>query len=180
LGWHVVSINYRLATFEDKTTQWPAQFYDVICALEWVRRQAWCVSDRVCVAGDSAGGHLALMLGTTPNPPRLILNMFGPCDVQLMNDLLCKLPVFGGFFPPASACPVYYIGAKFPPTVTVHGEKDAVVSYSQATTLDNTLSVHGVDHKLISYGGGHEFDAVPFWKQWLIELRVMLWLWWRL
>jgi acetyl esterase/lipase len=59
-----VSAGYRLADEE----QWPAQLHDVQAALRWVRANADRYGfDRARIAawGWSAGGHLALMLGTS-------------------------------------------------------------------------------------------------------------------
>jgi len=177
-GFHVIAINYRLAKFEDKSTQWPAQLNDVRLALKWVRDRAGALRvdpGRICVAGDSAGGHLSLMLGLTDKPV-CILNMFGPCDLRPMSDLLCKLPVFGGGPATEDACPIERIGPDFPPTLTIHGTRDSTVAYEQALTLDRKLEALGVDHSLISYDGGHEFTDLPWWKEAWLEARGLWWI----
>lgn len=182
-GFHVFSINYRLATFEDKSTQWPAQFADVTQALAWARDGAYAFRidpSRVCVGGDSAGGHLALMLGTTPRKPAAILNMFGPCDLRLMSDLVCKLPVFGGGPADGTACPIDFLIPTFPPTVTIHGRADTVVAYEQAQRLCGKLAALGVRNALISYDGGHEFADLPWWREEWLELRGLWWLMWNM
>jgi acetyl esterase/lipase len=59
-----VSAGYRLAD----EARWPAQLHDVQAALRWVRANAahrGLDPERIAVRGWSAGGHLALMLGTT-------------------------------------------------------------------------------------------------------------------
>lgn len=176
-GFHVFAINYRLAKFDDKSTQWPAQFDDVKRACAWMTDSSFGLridTSRICVCGDSAGGHLALMLGVADRP-KCILNMFGPCDPRLMNDLLSKLPIFGGGPIPNNACPIDSICADFPPTLTIHGTKDTTVAYEQAMRLDSKLAALGVDHALISYDGGHEFADLPWWKEELIELRALWW-----
>lgn len=60
-GWLVISVDYRLATPEHAT--WDEAPRDVACALVWTRANAarWGGDpDRIAVAGDSAGGSLAL------------------------------------------------------------------------------------------------------------------------
>lgn len=182
-GFHVMAINYRLAKADDASTQWPAQFEDVKRALAWALEYAFALRidpRRICVGGDSAGGHLALMLGTSQIKPACILNMFGPCDLRPMADLICKLPVFGGNPPTADACPIDRIDAGFPPTITIHGTKDETVGYEQAQTLTARLKTLGVRHSLITYTGGHEFGNLPDWREAWIELRGLWWLMWNL
>lgn len=68
-GWLVVSVNYRLAP----AAQFPAMLCDAKAAIAWVRLHAAELKadpEFILIAGDSAGGHLALMTGLTPNVPR--------------------------------------------------------------------------------------------------------------
>jgi acetyl esterase len=53
-GWAVLSVDYRRAP----ESPYPAAIDDVERALRWLRRS----TERVAVAGDSAGGHLAAVL----------------------------------------------------------------------------------------------------------------------
>jgi acetyl esterase/lipase len=65
-----VSAGYRLAD----EALWPAQLHDVQAAVRWVRANAerhGFDPERIAVRGWSAGGHLALMLGTTADVPEL-------------------------------------------------------------------------------------------------------------
>jgi dipeptidyl aminopeptidase/acylaminoacyl peptidase len=49
-----------------------------------------------------------------------------------------------------------YVRHGIPPIITIHGEKDAVVPYTQAVRLHAALSRVGVLNKLITVpGGGH-------------------------
>lgn len=63
-GYAVASVDYRLVP----DAIWPAQLHDVKGAIRWLRAQAdqyGLDPDRIGVWGDSAGGQLAAMLGTT-------------------------------------------------------------------------------------------------------------------
>ena len=63
-GWYVVSVNYRLSSTQQAT--WDKAPADVACALAWTGRhatEAGADIDRLTVMGDSAGGHLAVLLG---------------------------------------------------------------------------------------------------------------------
>jgi acetyl esterase len=63
-GWLVISASYRLATGTDHT--WNQAPGDVACALSWTARNATRLGvnlNRLVLAGDSAGGNLAINLG---------------------------------------------------------------------------------------------------------------------
>jgi acetyl esterase len=63
-GWLVISAQYRLATATDHT--WNQAPGDVACALAWTGRNAAQLGvdlNRLVLAGDSAGGNLAINLG---------------------------------------------------------------------------------------------------------------------
>jgi acetyl esterase/lipase len=63
-GWLVISAQYRLATATDHT--WNQAPGDVACALAWTARNAAHLGadlNRLVLAGDSAGGNLAINLG---------------------------------------------------------------------------------------------------------------------
>ena len=67
-GWTAVSLNYRLAP----AAVWPAQLRDAQAALDLLRSRADELAvdvDRIGAIGDSAGGHLAALLGE-PSPGR--------------------------------------------------------------------------------------------------------------
>ena len=63
-GWYVVNVDYRLADAENAT--WDTAPADVACALTWTddrADEAGADTSRLTVTGDSAGGHLAMLLG---------------------------------------------------------------------------------------------------------------------
>jgi acetyl esterase/lipase len=63
-GIAVASVDYRLSGEQ----QWPAQLHDVKAAVRWLRArgaEAGLDSTRIAAWGESAGGHLAAMLGLT-------------------------------------------------------------------------------------------------------------------
>ncbi|MDC3960007.1 alpha/beta hydrolase [Polyangium jinanense] len=76
-GFVGVTINYRLANESndegDALSPWPAQIQDVRCALRWLSANAVPFkidTGRVATAGDSAGGHLAMMAGYAQTDPK--------------------------------------------------------------------------------------------------------------
>lgn len=63
-GWAIANISYRLAS----GTQWPGQIHDVKAAIRFVRSQAATYNldpNRIAISGESAGGQLAAIAGTT-------------------------------------------------------------------------------------------------------------------
>lgn len=69
-GYALASISYRLTP----EAIFPAQIHDCKAAIRWLRAHAdeWGYnSDWIAVAGSSAGGHLALLLGLTSQMPSL-------------------------------------------------------------------------------------------------------------
>jgi acetyl esterase/lipase len=64
LGWAVASVDYRLST----VAPFPAQIHDIKAAIRFLRAHAaehGFPPDRFVVAGSSAGGHLAAVVGVT-------------------------------------------------------------------------------------------------------------------
>lgn len=69
MGWAVVNVDYRLA----KTAPAPAAVEDARCALRWVQAAAATYrfdTDALVLAGDSAGGQLALAASMLPADSR--------------------------------------------------------------------------------------------------------------
>ncbi len=88
-GFAIVSIDYRLTD----TAAFPAQIHDCKGAIRWVRAHAkeyGLDSDRVGVWGNSAGGHLVALLGTSGGIKELEGNVGGNLEyssrVQAVAD----------------------------------------------------------------------------------------------
>ena len=106
-GYAVARIDYRLS----QHGMFPAQIQDCKAAIRWLRANAakyHLDPERVGVAGDSAGGHLVALLGTTGdvkefegnlgNPEQssriqAVVDFYGPTDfVQLGSQLQQRTP----------------------------------------------------------------------------------------
>lgn len=64
LGYPVASVDYRLST----EAKFPAQIHDIKAAIRFLRghgREWQLPTNRIVVAGDSAGGHLAALVGVS-------------------------------------------------------------------------------------------------------------------
>ncbi len=63
-GWVIASVDYRLTP----VARFPAQVHDIKAAVRFLRAKAANYgfdAERIAIAGSSAGGHLAAMVGTT-------------------------------------------------------------------------------------------------------------------
>ena len=181
-GWRVVNVEYRMAG----NSLAPGSVEDTRCALRWIYRNAkqWNFdTSKIVLTGHSAGGHLSLITGMLPDGTSLdnrcyadekygdvkmkvaaIINWYGITDV---NDIIqgANLKNYAvmwmGSQPNASeiaksVSPLTYIREGLPPVLTIHGDKDDVVPYSQATRLHEALDKAKVTNKLHSIkNGGH-------------------------
>jgi acetyl esterase/lipase len=102
-GYAVVSINYRLSG----EARFPALVHDAKAAIRWIRANAQTYHfdpSRIAAWGGSAGGYLALMLGTSagvdkledlsmgnpdqPSTVQAVVSWFGPSDFLKMDEHL--------------------------------------------------------------------------------------------
>lgn len=84
-GYAVASISYRLT---DKAI-FPAQIHDCKAAVRWLRANAaefGYRTDRIAVAGSSAGGHLAALMGTSGGVKELEGTVGGNLDQSSRVD----------------------------------------------------------------------------------------------
>jgi acetyl esterase/lipase len=68
----LISINYRLAN--DESAPWPEIIYDVNAAIRWIKLNSGKLGidpDKIVLAGESAGAHLAAMAAYSSDAPEL-------------------------------------------------------------------------------------------------------------
>jgi len=175
LGFVTTSIDYRLAP----QAHFPAQVEDAKAAVRYMRSHAKELDidpNRIGVVGSSAGGHLALFLGTTDKLPSdtsqsrvssavaAVVSLAGPTSLSLPlpPDSEKIVERFIGksrtenpeLFEKAS--PAHYLTATAAPILMIHGSKDELVPYNQATTMLAACRKTGVEAELITIAdGGH-------------------------
>ena len=94
--WRVTKLGFAAASIEYRLTQvaaFPAPVKDCKAAICFLRTHAWEYGydpDRICVFGNSAGGHLALLLGLTPDDPQLDHDAGDP-NVSSSVQLVCSM-----------------------------------------------------------------------------------------
>ena len=176
-GYAAASIDYRLAP----RYKYPAQIDDVRLAAAYLRAHAAELNidpSRMAVLGDSAGGHLALLLGLTEPRDRFraVINLYGVSDVArwLPNpegeqiegmDAPTLLEKVYGTRDRSSdvlrkASPLTYVTKGNPPVLTMHGDADPTVRIEQAQWLHEALRKNGVEEKLVVVKGAkHGFEG---------------------
>jgi acetyl esterase/lipase len=177
-GYAVAALDYRLAP----AAPFPAALDDVRCAVRFLRAQAarWSLDGQRLVAwGGSAGGHLAALLAYTRpedgvgSPPvewagvshqvRAVALLYAPLDLPALYAGAASSawsPVFGSD-PAALALysPNRYLRAGSPPTLLVHGTRDAVVPPAQSLALLQRLLQLNVPAALqLVSNAGHSLD----------------------
>jgi acetyl esterase/lipase len=184
MGYAVASINYRLSN----EAIFPAQIYDCKAAVRWLRAHATGYGlnpDKFGAWGDSAGGHLVALLGTTAGHLELegdegnagissqvqaVCDFYGPTDFLKMNsktahDAISQLlggPIDQNKDKAIAASPINYVSAKSCPFLIETGDADTLVPVEQSVELNDALQKAGVESTLhIVKNGPHEFKDQP-------------------
>jgi acetyl esterase/lipase len=173
-GFVAASVNYRLSG----EAPFPAGLYDCQAAVRWLRAHAseyHLDPNRIGAYGNSAGGHLALLLGLLapssgleerdgPFPAessgvQAVVSDSGPIDLVAEHKNGTLRTVIERFLggPPdqkrlaayRAASPINHLGGKMPPLLLIYGEADNQVDARTADRLVSELSRHG--QREISY-----------------------------
>lgn len=170
-GTLVFNINYRLVP----EYRFPAQLQDTASAVAWAYKNALKYGgdpDKIFIAGDSAGAHLASWYGAALNNPaqhkaagvdnmiarekiRGLLLFFGVYDLETacnlgFNGLKPAIEGFIGIDSPnykeiaQVASPIRHIDGLYPPVFLTCGEADRL--YPQSVELDKVLTKNNVPH----------------------------------
>jgi acetyl esterase/lipase len=181
-GYAVFCPDYQLNVFEEvegkkvsKLKGAPRNIQDCMDAVSFVRLNAAKYGvdpDRIALAGDSAGGHLAMLtaygagsdsLGQGRRYPeikptvRCIVDFYGISDLETFpswgawtfvrnekDPEEVKKPLLQLY------SPVTYIGAGSPPTLIVHGKNDPGVTWKQSEELAARLTAASVPFEFIT------------------------------
>lgn len=190
-GYVVASIDYRVSGMD----YFPAQIQDVKAAIRYLRLHAdeyGIDPGKIAVMGDSAGGHLSALAGTsgdretfeTPDYPEVscevqaVVDLYGPSDFQQMpgadepeRGFLWQTPeslLLGGHVAvkremAEKVSPITYINEQTPPFLLLHGTDDHVVGIRQSEILYEALEKAGVEADLYELEGADH--ATPHFVQ---------------
>jgi acetyl esterase/lipase len=182
-GYALASIEYRL------TGQgvFPAHIIDCKDALIYLRQNAGKYGydgARIAVGGDSAGGHLAALMGTSKGHAdwetngadcsvQAVIDYYGPtalgrewpglsgsaeglAGTDTVQSPMLGAPVLSaqGMARAAAANPITYITGTEPPFLILHGDADDVVPFRQSIYLRDALEAAGVPVSLHRVHGG--------------------------
>jgi len=179
-GYVVVSCNYVLGS-KEKAGVWPQNIADCRNAVRWVRAHAKELGvdpARIAVAGGSAGGYLALMVGLSDDrtgpggDPAAkvsakvsgIIDMYGVVNFSKHGK---------GDVPGVSAeaqqayLPTYQADMRDPPVLILHGTADTTVDIAQSDELAAALVIAKLRFDYIRVTDApHTFDLHPKGKGW--------------
>ena len=172
-GYAVASVEYRLS----HEALFPAQIHDCKGALRWLRahqNEYGYDASRVVVAGTSAGGHLAALMGTSGDVAELegttvghpdqssrvqgVIDYYGPTDFILRSKtnpaktedpkgsvyLMLGGPVTEKQDLARLASPAAHVSDDDPPLLILHGEKDKTVYLPQSERLKEVYESQGL------------------------------------
>jgi acetyl esterase/lipase len=169
-GFAVASVDYRLSG----EARFPAQLEDVSAAVGWLTGRAaeyGFDAGRIVLWGESAGAHLAALLGLQSTGPRVrgVIDWYGPADLLALDEQvgaagaltddpldtrearLLGAPVAEVPELARAASPVSQVRAGAPPFLIAHGTADQAVPFAQSEALAAALAEAGV---------GVRFEAV--------------------
>jgi acetyl esterase/lipase len=177
-GFAGIAIQYRLSG----VALFPAAVHDCKAAIRWVRANAEKYGidpDRIGIMGESAGGHLVALLGTSGGDKFLegdgpygeyssrvqaVVDNFGPIDLMNLKETPSPMdptatsgPITAWLGKPAKdvpelakkANPITYLDAGDPPVLMMHGDKDSLVPFQQSELFYAALTKAGVKSKLV-------------------------------
>src|SRR5436190_23443317 len=184
MGWNVVNVEYRMARVAEAPAAVEDAICALRYVVNNAKNNNIDVN-KIVVSGESAGGHLALAVGMTPptaglasicagggftgnetNVPKVaaIINWYGITDVTDMlagpNARSYAVQWVGSAKNrdevAKAVSPMTYVRAGLPPILSIQGDADPIVPYSQNTRLRDALTKAGVTNELFTIpGGGH-------------------------
>ena len=188
-GYSVASISYRLS----QVAKFPAQLHDCKGAIRWLRANSskyGFETNDIIVAGSSAGGHLAALVGTTSGNERLegevggnltqpssvsaIIDYYGPTDFILrsktqpsraneVGSVVYNL-LGGGADKKAElaklASAAHHVTKDDPPLLIFHGDKDNTVLIDQSEAIIKAYKSKGLSVRMNVLPGKKHGGAV--------------------
>ena len=193
-GYVIVSVSYR----DSNKVNFPGQLEDAKAAIRYIRKNAKKFQinpNKVIAMGESAGGHMASMLGVTNNQSRFDVGD----NLEFSSDVNIAIPWYGVVDPlsakqgsasndfdfvyrnllgsepevapelDAQANPLTYINDKTVPFLILHGDKDEVVPIEDGKKLYNTLIDNNIKADFYQLTGAGHMD-LKYWQPEIVEI----------
>jgi acetyl esterase/lipase len=179
-GYVVVSCNYVLGP-KTKVGVWPQNIADCRNAVRWVRAHAKELGvnpDKIAVAGGSAGGYLALMVGLSDDKTgpggdpaakhsakvSAVIDMYGVVNFSKHG----KGDVVGATAAEQKAyLPEFQCDAQDPAVLILHGTADTTVDIAQSDDIAKALRSAKTSYEYVVIAGApHTFDLHPKGTGW--------------
>jgi acetyl esterase/lipase len=182
-GFAVASIDYRFSS----QAVFPAQIHDCKGAIRWLRANAAFFGydpARIAVMGESAGAHLAVLLGTSAGVKALegsvggnlghssrvqaVVDYYGATDFHLRSRTQPSMtevpggtaydllggPVSGNKELARLASGAHFVSRDDPPLLAIHGDADEQVLIDQSERIVDAYLKHGLDTEFLIIHGG--------------------------
>ena len=179
-GYVVVNCNYVLGP-KDKPGVWPQNIADCRNAVRWLRahtKELGVNPDKIAVAGGSAGGYLALMVGLTDDKTgpggdpaakhsakvSAVIDMYGVVNFSKHGKGIVPgaSPAEQAAYLPESQC-----DAQDPAVLILHGTADSTVDIAQSDDMATALRSAKTPYEyIVVEGAPHTFDLHPKGKGW--------------
>jgi len=163
-GYAIASVDYRLST----EAKFPAQVHDLKAAIRFLRGHGneWKLpAKKILIAGDSAGAHLAALVGVSNGNNELegamgndsessdvqgIISFYGAANLTTIlkqstpHGLSVRVPALelllgaqptNVLAPARLASPVFHVDAHDPPLLLLHGDQDPQMPINQSLEL---------------------------------------------
>ncbi|GAA3631739.1 alpha/beta hydrolase [Microlunatus ginsengisoli] len=187
-GIAVASADYRLSG----EARWPAQLHDAKAAVRWLRARSDELGidpDRIAAWGESAGAHLALLLGLTGDEldgsvgvtggstsVSAVVSWYAPSDFLALaadagadptapDSLEARLlgaPLSSVPELARQASPITYVRPDAPPILLLHGRDDRLIPCAQSERLAAALDAAGAPVVFDSLAGAdHTWFGSP-------------------
>jgi acetyl esterase/lipase len=186
-GWVCLTMDYRVSPVH----RWPRHVADVNAAVAWARANVDKFGgnrDFVAIAGCSAGGHLAALVGLTPGDAAFrgelaadadtsvdaVVGIYGRYDwedrstperdrfVDFLERIVVRKRIARHPEVFRDASPIARVHRNAPPFLVIHGSKDSVIPVEQARSFVERL--RDVSHSMVGYlelpGAGHGYDLI--------------------
>jgi dipeptidyl aminopeptidase/acylaminoacyl peptidase len=195
-GWAVFRPNYRGSTGYGRAfaqgldgTWGIDDVSDVAAGIRAAIDRGWCDPTRVAIAGGSAGGLTALLVGAKhPELVRAVVSAYGVTDLfdlaatthrfeaHYLDELVGVLPDAAEKFHAQS--PVTYAAQIAIPLLVLQGDEDKVVPPQQAQLLVDAVRAAGghVDHHVYE-GEGHGWSKIETVQDELERIHAFLEQW---